>query len=102
MTDPVNQPDIVPLNSIDDFALLVIAWQQNVLAQLKQLYDIPEGTPVDVVLEETAPEEELVLEGNTLKGFKTGLATAISLFKQLPFEAQEVEGDPVDDNPTKT
>lgn len=87
MTDQPT-PAIAPINSMEQFARLLYDWHQNGMLQLDHLFNIPPGEVVSVSLEVDAPEEDITLEGDLLKGFRIGMVVAMNLLGDLPFSAQ--------------
>lgn len=84
MENPENtQQEIVPINTIDQFAHLVAHWHHNRMGQLAQAHQAPDEVEITAVLEQGG--EEIVLTSEQRKGFRAGLVLAASLFGELPF-----------------
>lgn len=79
---PVQAPEIVPVQNMDQFAAILGAWHTERIGKINQLLEVPEGTAFEV------GEESVVLEGDTLKGFKFGLELALMQVGELPFVAE--------------
>lgn len=86
MTDQTNVPaDATPIADLDQFAFLIRNWHHNGMSQLDHLQQVPEGQSISIQLEENGALEDLVLEGDLLKGFKAAMVVAMSIFHELPF-----------------
>ncbi len=77
-----------PIDSVDEFAMLVDLWHSTQIELGNRLLEIAEGTEVEVE-DEAKPNEVLavVLEGATLHTFRLGVMAALNLFNDLPFGA---------------
>ena len=88
--------ETVPIESIDQFAMLVAHWHGNRLKQLEQALTVPDD--VEIAFQDESGED-VALSPEQRKGFLVGLAMAKSLFAELPFVAdfQEIDAaqDPV-------
>jgi hypothetical protein len=89
MTDQTQNPALPEgteaITNMDQLAFLVANWFDNGQAQAHQLLQVPDGQPITVTLEKDAEPEQLVLTGDTLKGFKAGIIVMANIFGQLPF-----------------
>lgn len=88
----MDEDSTIPVDSLPQFIQLLSQWHANKVATLKHLTSIPEGT--DVVVDE---QSVMKLEGDTLKGFRVGLETALMELGTLPF-AVEFEPDSVNES----
>lgn len=99
MQDQAQSPEVTQapvqrmIESIDDFAGLIAHWHQANVNDLKQLFDMPMG--VEMTIEGEGEKTTLVMEGNILLAFQTGIHAAMNLFGTLPFAA--VEKPPAED-----
>ena len=73
----------VPIESIDQFAHLMISWHENAVATVKHLAQAPEGMEVII-----GQDEPFKLEGDTYHGFKLGLELALNFLGTMPFAAE--------------
>lgn len=74
------EDEVVEVTDAGQMAVMVIAWQQEVMSFLTHLKDIPPGTEV---LQDD--QTTMVLEGDALAGFQLGLALALEEIRELPF-----------------
>lgn len=105
---PVNGKDH-QIQSVDEFGGLLFNWHNKQVATVRHFLDVPVGTEVKV-----GDTEEIVLDGNTLKGYKLGLELALHYLGTLPFahipdevEAEqgtpaEADEDKIDDTPASS
>ena len=88
--------ETVPINSIDQFAMLVAHWHNNRMEQLAQALNVPDEVEISF---QNESGEDVALSPEQRKGFLAGLAMAKSLFAELPFvvDLQEIDTaqDPV-------
>lgn len=100
MTEPVKEQaaPVAAIETLDQFANLILSWHHNGMSQLDHLQNIPAGETITIQLDEGAEHEELVLEGEALKGFKAAIIVAMNIFSELPFggvpKPEEVEEAP--------
>lgn len=87
--------EMVPIDSVPQFAALVANWHGNVVAQLEQGLAVPDDVSISMGIIDGEPEVELTEEMRV--GFKAGLVMALSLFESLPFGAIEEAAQPADD-----
>lgn len=89
MTDktPPALPDIVPMESIDQFAQTIAAWHNNRVAIVKHMATIPPGTQIEY------QDKTLTLDGDILLAFQAGLTTALSQLGELPFVMEMEQPD---------
>lgn len=78
-TTQENQSQEVIVEDIDAFARHMLRWFEIRSQQLKHLLTVPAGTAFEV------GDEEIVLDGDTLRGFKFGVEMAIMQLGTLPF-----------------
>lgn len=90
--DPA-QLDIIPAESIDQFAHVITAWHAQKMKELEQALAVPEGVGVEVTDGATGTVEEVILTGDALKAFRAGLSTAMAAFGNLPFVSIDAEED---------
>jgi hypothetical protein len=83
----VGDGDIIPVETIDQFAGMVGAWHKRKVSTLEHMLTIPPGTQVSV-----GDGADQLLEGDLLKGYLLGLTVAISEIRTLPFVV-ELEDD---------
>lgn len=88
---PQATEEAMPINTMDQLAFLIASWFEGNRAQLDHLLEVPDGTSISVQLSEDGPQEELVLTGDVLKGFRAGMIVAASIFDALPFAADVTE-----------
>lgn len=86
--NPEGKEEVLDLNR---FITLLTNWHAKRVAKLEEILNIPEGT--EVTMNEGDP---MPLVGDTLKGFRLGVALSLSQLGQLPFEA---EYEPSTDGP---
>jgi hypothetical protein len=75
-----------PIEDINTFAMMVDYWHGQCMEHGNRLLEIPEGTTISV--EDAAKPGEVVemdLNGAYLQVFRTGVLTALQVFKDLPF-----------------
>jgi hypothetical protein len=89
-------PELVEINTIDQFARYVAAWHQNRVEQLEHMLTIPDGAVFTVGDGEDT--EQVVLEGDVKAGFVFGIELALMQIRDLPFVA-EIEEVPATDKP---
>lgn len=77
-----NTTQPIDVESVGQFIELLFAWHEKRVKTLEHLLSIPDGTLVSV-----NSGEPLTLTGDALKGFQTGLYTALSELGTLPFHA---------------
>lgn len=91
MTEEKKPEDSSEINDLNHFITLLTNWHGKRVAKLEEILNIPEGT--EVTMNEGPP---MALVGDTLKGFRLGVALSLSQLGQLPFEA---EYEPSSDGP---
>lgn len=79
----MDNPEIVPINDIDQFAFLVANWHANRLGQLQQALAVPDE--VEIACDFTGSGVDTPLTAEQRVAFKAGLIVAMDLFKELPF-----------------
>lgn len=96
MTDEKSTEPQVPenqeVNDLDTFVKLLASWHGKRVKRLEDILMTPEGTEVTM-----GNGEPFILKEDGLKGFRIGVALALSQLGQLPF-AVEFE-PPSDDQP---
>ena len=80
----------VPIESIDQFAGLVVAWHSRAVQSIKHLALVPEG--MEVAIED---QENFKLEGEAHRGFVLGLELALNFVGTLPFAAEHEAPDTI-------
>lgn len=90
------QEDMAPIQNLDQFAMLVAVWFDNAHAQGKQLLNIPDSQPAMIDFNDGQGEQELILTGDMLTGFKAGVIAMASTFGELPFGATVAPTEPLD------
>lgn len=83
--------EIVPMDNIDMFAGYLVAWHNRKVAVCQQLLEVPDGISMEVVLNPSAPAEDIILTGDAHKAFRAGVLSALSELGNLPFVAIPVE-----------
>jgi len=90
------------IESIDDFAGLMVHWHQANVNDLKQLFNMPAGVEMTVEGEgENAEKVTMIMEGNVLLAFQTGIHAAMNLFGTLPFAAVKPSTDTEEEKPAE-
>lgn len=79
--------EAMPINTMDQLAFLVASWFDGSHAQITQMMEVPDGTPITIQFTEDGPSEEVVLTGEALKGFRAAMVVAANIFGELPFAA---------------
>lgn len=90
--------EVVPMNDLDQFVRTLVAWHAGQVKQLQHMLELPDdggGTGVVIAI----GEDQLLLEGPELKGFKAGIGAALALLGTLPFLV-EMEDVPTAANDT--
>ena len=80
-------PELVPITTVDGMAIAITAWNKKQVALLNHMQEVPAGTDMHF------GDETIKLEGDTLKGFKVGLAIGLELLGKLPFQVIVEEDD---------
>lgn len=73
------QPEDLVVDDINRFAQLMMQWFNIRTNQIKKLLTVPAGAGFEV------GGEDILLEGDTLKGFKFGVEMALMQLGTLPF-----------------
>ncbi len=81
-------PTLIPVDDLDAFVHMLVAWHTEKSNVLIHMQDIPEGT--EMVVDGSKP---FVLKGKFLAGFKAGLELALMELGTLPFVV-ETEDEP--------
>lgn len=84
-----SNPDVLMVETVDDFASLIAAWHHNRISQLQMAISAPDDVEIQFSLAEGEPE--VTMNADNLAGFRAGLALALNLFGKLPFDAIPVE-----------
>lgn len=94
MTEPASpQPTVeVEVADLDQFVRLISAWHASQTSRAKMLLGIPEGTTFEV------DGQDIVLTGDTIKGFKLGVEMVLMCLGTLPFVTQTDEAPEGDTN----
>lgn len=79
----MEQPDIIPIVNLDQFAFLVASWHTNKMQQLQQALAVPDDVEIAIDLDGSGVDTPLTAEQRV--AFKAGLTLAVSLFSELPF-----------------
>jgi len=80
------KPEVVPIETIDQFAAYITAWHSHKVAVLEHMLQVPEGTEMQV-----DGGAEVVLEGAVLAAFKAGISVSLMELGKLPFVTQMEE-----------
>lgn len=75
--------DTIQITNLDQFATLVGHWHAKQVATINHISQMPPGQTVEI-----EGEPPFVLEGDVMRGFKLGLATAMNYLGTLPFMAE--------------
>ena len=89
---PIPVPDTVEIDDLNGFVQILIAWHAEKCGVVQHLLSVPEGTAFEI--DDRVNAEQLILSGDTLKGFKFGIEMAMMQLGTLPFVA-EFEDAPV-------
>jgi hypothetical protein len=103
MTDPqasAAPAQTIEVESLDEFVRMLVAWHTNKVAVIDQLLIVPEGATFQVG--ESDDAKEVVLQGDTLAGFKFGLEMAKMQLGKLPFVAEMEDDEPAAANDATT
>lgn len=76
---PVNGNDH-QIKSVDEFGALLFNWHHRQISTIRHFLDVPEGVEVKV-----GEEEQIVLTGDVLRGYKLGLELSLHYLGTLPF-----------------
>ena len=74
-----NETDI-EVTDLDTFVRLLASWHGKRVARLQELMNTPAGTEITI-----GEEPPVVLDGETLRAFRLGVAMALSQLGDLPF-----------------
>jgi hypothetical protein len=83
------QPDVLPIENMDQFVQILTAWHGERCAVVQQLLEVPEGSEFQV-----GDAPSLVLAGSMLDAFKLGIEMTMMQLGELPFVAE------TEDHPT--
>lgn len=89
------------ITDVNLFGQLLLQWHNHAVAVVEQFRAMPSGERMKVQ-PEGEPEENLVMEGDLLKGFKLGLTFALGQLGKLPFGQSEAKNTPSDEQPPPT
>jgi hypothetical protein len=79
--------EIAPMQNMDQFAFLMSSWFEDNHKQAQHFMTVPDGQSLTIKLDKDKEAEELILTGDTMKGFKAGMIVMMSIFDRLPFES---------------
>lgn len=68
-----------------ELAQVVQKWHAHRVEQINTVIDAPAETEVHLGVDEDA----IVLKGEQLRGFRMGMVTALSMFRELPFSLEQ-------------
>ena len=88
MTQPDNPQALIQVSDLGQFVHYLASWHSQKVAELQHMVDVP----ADTIMESEGIQ--LVLQGDTLEGFRAGLSLALVALGTLPF-AVETEDAPV-------
>lgn len=91
MSNQAAQPNIIPVESVDQFVHLITAWHSQKMKELEQALAVPEGVAVEVTDDKAGTVEEVMLTGDAHKAFRAGLSTAMTALGNLPFVSLDAE-----------
>ncbi len=89
MSEPLEPIQPQASSSLTGLIGLICDWQQNKLAQINHLANIPDSEILEVTDEDTGKTH--TLQGKEREAFLYGLLTAASMFSELPFRPVPVE-----------
>lgn len=79
----------INIETVDQFASLLMSWHSQRVAIVQHMRDIPPGTEVTVGdvgdVGDVGAEKDIVLDGDVLLGFHAGVNVALSELGTLPF-----------------
>ena len=78
-------PDVVPIQSVDQFMQILVAWHGERIKTVKKLLEVPKGTAFEI------GEDSFVLNDKELAGFKFGIELVLMQIGELPFVAELVD-----------
>ena len=90
MNDP---SETIPVESLDQFVMILTAWHSEKCQVVQHLLTIPEGSEFEVGNDDEE-KTKIVLTGDALAAFKLGVEMAMMQMGELPFVA-EMEDEPV-------
>lgn len=85
-----------PISDLDTMVSLLSSWHKKEVATLEHMMTIPDGTEVCF-----GDETPIVLSGDLLTGFQTGIAISLLRLGELPFTV-ETEGPSVAESDATT
>lgn len=85
-----DQPDVLPIDSVDQLFQVLTAWHGERCAVVQQLLEIPEGAEFQIG-DEGAEKQTITLTGEALAGFKFGIEMTMMHLGTLPFVAEMVD-----------
>lgn len=88
----MNADNTIAIEDLNQFVEILTAWHIDKVAEVRHLLEVPEGSMFSIG--DGIDENEIVLSGDTLAGFKFGLEMALMQLGALPF-ATELEDEDV-------
>lgn len=85
---PENTPSMVQVDDLDTFVRALVHWHTTKVQLVERMVSLPEGAKLG--LDDQPP---MALQGDLLKGFRLGLAYALSELGSLPFTIEPDAGD---------
>lgn len=83
---PVEENRLLEVNSLNMFVQLIVLWHQKKVAELNHFLTIPDEGNISIIISEKGKDDqEIIMSGEALKGFKAGLQTALTALGRLPF-----------------
>lgn len=80
------QTETVMVEDLNTFVSVLTGWHTNKVAALRHMQEIPAGT--EIAFDD---EDNKILDGELLKGFKMGIELALMELGTLPFFAEAEE-----------
>lgn len=79
----------IAINSTEQLTQLVIDWQENVMAQLSHIANLPSDLGIEVSDDDSG--EVIHITDQRMEDFVKGILVAKTLIGTLPFKMQEVD-----------
>ena len=81
--EPKSKP--IEVNDLSQFVYILTRWHEGKVKELAHLLTIPDEGHVSVSIIEDGKENEYLMQGEMLKGFRAGLQVALTALGTLPF-----------------
>lgn len=93
MTEP---SDTIPVESLDQFVMILTAWHSEKCQVVQHLLTIPEGSEFEVG-NDGEEKTTIILTGDSMAAFKLGIEMAMMQMGELPFVAEMEDGPAAND-----